>query len=67
VASVVGLILSWPGVSGVIEGAISTLLQSADAAPLAAAFLGYRLVFYLLPLAIAAVWLAIDTAIHHRR
>jgi uncharacterized membrane protein YbhN (UPF0104 family) len=67
VATVVGLISSVPGGAGVFEGAISTLLPDVDTAPLAAAFLGYRLAFYLLPLAIAAVWLAIDTAIHHRR
>jgi uncharacterized membrane protein YbhN (UPF0104 family) len=67
VATVVGLISSVPGGAGVFESAISTLLPSVDAAPLAAAFLGYRLAFYLLPLLIAAGWLAIDTAIHHRR
>ena len=67
VATVVGLISSVPGGAGVFESAISTLLPGVAAAPLAAAFLGYRLAFYLLPLVIAAVWLAIDTAIHHRR
>jgi uncharacterized membrane protein YbhN (UPF0104 family) len=67
VATVVGLISSVPGGAGVFESAISTLLPGVDPAPLAAAFLGYRLAFYLLPLVIAAVWLAIDTAVHHRR
>jgi uncharacterized membrane protein YbhN (UPF0104 family) len=66
VATVVGLISSVPGGAGVFESAISTLLPDIDAAPLAAAFLGYRLAFYLLPLLIAAVWLAIDTALHRR-
>lgn len=66
VATVVGLISSVPGGAGVFESAISTLLPSVNPAPLAAAFLGYRLAFYVLPLAIAAVWLAIDAAVHRR-
>lgn len=67
VATVVGLISSVPGGAGVFEGAISTLLPSVRPAPLAAAFLGYRLVFYLLPLVLASIWLAIDTALHRGR
>jgi hypothetical protein len=34
---------------------------------LAAAFLGYRLAYYLLPLALASLALAADTAIHRSR
>lgn len=67
VATTVGLISSVPGGAGVFEGAISTLLPSVRPAPLAAAFLGYRLVFYLLPLVLASIWLAIDTALHRSR
>jgi uncharacterized membrane protein YbhN (UPF0104 family) len=66
VACVVGLISSVPGGAGVFESAISTLLPSAAPAPLAAAFLGYRLAYYLLPLVIAALALAGDTALRRR-
>lgn len=61
VAAVVGLISSVPGGAGVFEGSISALLPNADPAPLAAAFLGYRLSYYLLPLVIACLALAGDT------
>jgi glycosyltransferase 2 family protein len=50
-----------PGGVGVFEGSISALLAGVEPAPLAAAFLGYRLAFFILPLAIAAVALAGDT------
>jgi uncharacterized membrane protein YbhN (UPF0104 family) len=62
---VAGLISTVPGGAGVFEGSISTLLPNAEPAPLAAAFLGYRLVYYLLPLLIACLALAGDTI--HRR
>lgn len=65
VAAVAGLISTVPGGAGVFEGSISTLLPNADPAPLAAAFLGYRLFYYLLPLLIACLALAGDTI--HRR
>jgi uncharacterized membrane protein YbhN (UPF0104 family) len=61
VAAVAGLISTVPGGAGVFEGSISTLLPHAEAAPLAAAFLGYRLSYYLLPLVIACLALAGDT------
>lgn len=57
----VGLISHVPGGVGVFESSVSTLLAAAEPAPLAAAFLGYRLAFFLLPLAIASVALAGDT------
>lgn len=66
VACVVGLVSSVPGGAGVFEGAISTLLPSAAPAPLAAAFLGYRLMYYLLPLVIASLGLLADTLIRRR-
>jgi uncharacterized membrane protein YbhN (UPF0104 family) len=66
VACVVGLISTVPGGAGVFEGTISTLLPSAAPAPLAAAFLGYRLVYYLLPLVIASLALAGDTLFRRR-
>lgn len=65
-ACVIGLISSVPGGAGVFEGAISTLLPGVQAAPLAAAFLGYRLAYYLLPLVIAVLALAGDTLLRRR-
>jgi uncharacterized membrane protein YbhN (UPF0104 family) len=62
VAAVAGLASTVPGGAGVFEGSISTLLPGAQAAPLAAAFLGYRLAYYVLPLVIACTALAFDTA-----
>jgi uncharacterized membrane protein YbhN (UPF0104 family) len=61
VSTVAGLISTVPAGAGVFEGTISTLLPHADAAPLAAAFLGYRLSYYVLPLIVAALALAGDT------
>jgi uncharacterized membrane protein YbhN (UPF0104 family) len=61
----VGLISHVPGGVGVFEGALSTLLRGIEPAGLAAAFLGYRLFFFLLPLLIAGVALAADT-LHER-
>lgn len=58
---VVGLISHVPGGVGVFEGSLSTLVKGIPPASLAAAFLGYRLFFFLLPLAIASLALAIDT------
>ena len=66
VAAIVGLLSSVPGGAGVFESAMMTLLPQTNTAALAAAFLGYRLAFYILPLIIAAAALAID-AIRHRR
>jgi phosphatidylglycerol lysyltransferase len=45
---------------------MAALLPSVEVAAMAAAFLGYRLAFYILPLIIAALALAID-AIRHRK
>lgn len=58
---VVGLISHVPGGVGVFESSVSTLLKGLDSAALAAAFLGYRLFFFLLPLMIAGLALAFDT------
>lgn len=65
-AAVVGLMSSVPGGAGVFESAMMTLLPQANTAALAAAFLGYRLAYFILPLMIAAAVLAVD-AIRHRR
>jgi uncharacterized membrane protein YbhN (UPF0104 family) len=67
VAAVVGLVSTVPGGAGVFEGSISTLLPNADPAPLAAAFLGYRLAYYLLPLIIGCLALAGDTLLRRGR
>jgi uncharacterized membrane protein YbhN (UPF0104 family) len=63
---VVGLISHVPGGVGVFEGSLSTLLAGVPAAPLAAAFLGYRIAFFLLPLLVAAVALMGDTVRQRR-
>jgi uncharacterized membrane protein YbhN (UPF0104 family) len=57
---VAGLASSVPGGAGIFESALATLLPAVDTAALAAAFLGYRLSYYLLPLVIAALALAGD-------
>lgn len=66
VAAVAGLVSTVPAGAGVFEGSISTLLPHVDPAPLAAAFLGYRLSYYVLPLIVAALALAGDTVRRRR-
>jgi uncharacterized membrane protein YbhN (UPF0104 family) len=61
VACVAGLASSVPGGAGVFESAMAALLPGVDIAALAAAFLGYRLTYYLLPLILASLALAADT------
>ncbi len=61
IACVAGLISTVPAGAGVFEGSLSALLRGVPAAPLAAAFLGYRLAYFLLPLLVAMAALAIDT------
>jgi len=67
VACVAGLLSSVPGGAGVFEAALSRLLPTVSAAPLAASFLGYRLAYYLLPLVIASLALAGDTLLRVRK
>jgi uncharacterized membrane protein YbhN (UPF0104 family) len=67
VACIVGLVSSVPGGAGVFESAMAALLPAVDTAALAAAFLGYRLAFYLLPLMIAFLALAADWYRHRHR
>ncbi|WP_397415310.1 lysylphosphatidylglycerol synthase domain-containing protein [Phenylobacterium sp.] len=62
----IGLASHVPGGVGVFEGAMSTLLGGVDPAALAAGFLGYRLFFFVIPLAIAGIALALDTLAHRR-
>ncbi|PZQ65231.1 MAG: bifunctional lysylphosphatidylglycerol flippase/synthetase MprF [Phenylobacterium zucineum] len=54
-ATLVGLVSHVPGGAGVFEGVILTLLPEASRSALAAAFLGYRAIYYVLPLSLAAV------------
>jgi uncharacterized membrane protein YbhN (UPF0104 family) len=61
IACVAGLISNVPAGAGVFESAVATLLPGVAAPALAAAFLGYRLAYYILPLVIAAIALAVDT------
>lgn len=57
---VLGLVSHVPGGAGVFEGTVSTLMKNAPPASLAAAFLGYRLFFFLIPLTIAGLALGLD-------
>ncbi|RAK52911.1 lysylphosphatidylglycerol synthase transmembrane domain-containing protein [Phenylobacterium deserti] len=61
VATVAGLASTVPAGAGVFEGTMSTLLRTVNPAPLAAAFLGYRLAFFILPLIVAGAALFLDT------
>ena len=56
-----GLASTVPAGAGVFEGTMSTLLRTVNPAPLAAAFLGYRLAFFILPLIVAGAALLLDT------
>ncbi|HVI30919.1 YbhN family protein [Phenylobacterium sp.] len=67
IACVAGLISTVPAGAGVFEGTLSALLPRAPAASLAAAFLGYRLAYFLLPLAVALLALLGDTLRRPRR
>lgn len=58
---VLGLASHVPGGVGVFEGSVSSLLKGFEPAGLAAAFLGYRLFFFLLPLLVAGVALGVAT------
>lgn len=60
-ATLLGLASHVPGGAGVFEGTLLTLLPELSRATLAAAFVGYRLIYYALPLALAAVVLALST------
>ena len=54
-----GLISHVPGGVGVFEGSLTTLLNGVAPAPMAAAFLGYRLFFFVLPLLVASLTLGL--------
>lgn len=53
-ATVAGVASSAPGGAGVFEGSVLALLPHVPRPALVAAFLGYRLVYYLVPLTLAA-------------
>jgi uncharacterized membrane protein YbhN (UPF0104 family) len=67
VATVIGLASSVPAGAGIFESSILTLLHTRNAAAVAAAFLGYRLAYFLLPLIIASGALAIDSLLHRKK
>lgn len=67
VACITGLLSSVPGGAGVFESAMAALLPGVEPAVLAAAFLGYRLAYYILPLILAALALAAETLRSRRR
>lgn len=54
VSTAAGLFSGLPGGVGVFEGAMLALLPNLDRAALAAAFVGYRLFYYVTPLTLAA-------------
>lgn len=56
-ATLAGMISHVPGGAGVFEGVILTLLPDAPRPALAAAFLGYRLIYYAVPLTLASLLL----------
>lgn len=58
VATLAGLASAVPGGAGVFEGVMLALSPNLARAPLAAALVGYRLIYYLAPLLVAAVLLA---------
>ncbi len=53
IATVAGIVSSVPGGAGVFEGTMLALLPQAPGPALLAAFLGYRLIYYVVPLAVA--------------
>jgi uncharacterized membrane protein YbhN (UPF0104 family) len=67
IACVAGLISTVPAGAGVFEGSLSALMPKAQPAALAAAFLGYRLAYFLLPLLLAVLALAGHTVRRSRR
>ena len=67
VACIAGLASSVPGGAGVFESAMAALLPGVEPAALAAAFLGYRLAYYILPLILAALALGLETLRAARR
>jgi phosphatidylglycerol lysyltransferase len=62
IATLAGVVSGVPGGAGVFEGVVIALLPDLAQAPLVAALLGYRLIYYLVPLAIAAVFLVHSAA-----
>lgn len=54
VSTAAGLFSGLPGGIGVFEGAMLALLPNLDRAALAAAFVGYRLFYYVIPLVLGA-------------
>ena len=66
-ACVGGLASSVPAGVGVFESLMSTLLRGVHAPSLAAAFLGYRLTYFVLPLIVASLALGGDTLMRRLR
>ena len=58
VALIAGIVSHVPGGIGVFEGVLLLLLPNVDMAQAAGALLAYRMIYYMLPLAIAAALLA---------
>lgn len=62
-----GLVSNAPGGIGVFEGTLLLLLPTMPVPALLGAMLAYRVIYYLLPLAIALLIFAIQEAISHHR
>jgi uncharacterized membrane protein YbhN (UPF0104 family) len=60
VATVTGVVSSVPGGAGVFESVLLTLLPGVRRAPLVAAFLGYRLFYFIIPLIMAGIMMALQ-------
>lgn len=68
IAQVVGLLSQIPGGLGVFESLVLLLLRErVPAADLFGALLAYRVIYYLLPLALAATLLGLYELRHHRK
>ena len=64
ISIVAGLLSGVPGGAGVFETAMLQLLPTVDRISLAAAFFGFRLFYYLLPLFVALILLAFMKHVH---
>jgi uncharacterized membrane protein YbhN (UPF0104 family) len=67
ISCVGGLISSVPAGVGVFESLMSALLPGVNGAALAAAFLGYRLAYFILPLLVAVMAMGGDTLLRRTK
>lgn len=65
-AYLAGLLSSVPGGAGVFEAALILFLPQTHRTPLVAGFMGFRLIFYLLPLVLALALIGLELLRPHR-